>query len=100
MLTLAKVYGGNLAPLDQVKAALAAEVDVSKVADFAKRVEAEKSIDSHNAERQNYWAELAIWSTRRLGEMLLMAKNEGMPACTPAQPCFCSTNMRGKMASM
>ena len=48
------------------------------VADFAKAVEAAKMLDANNQERANYWGELGIWSTRRLGELLAtMEKGKG-----------------------
>ena len=76
-LSLARVYRKALVPIDEMKAAIAAETDVSKVVDFSKRAEVARIIDARNGERRNYWAELSIWSSRRLGEMLRMAQEEG-----------------------
>ena len=36
-----------------------------------------KSLDSRNGERRNYWGELALWSTRRLGELIAEGKKKG-----------------------
>ena len=47
------------------------------VFDQEKKIEAIRSIDSRNHDRRNYWGELAIWSNRRLGEILVMAQENG-----------------------
>ena len=75
-LTLNKIHGA-LVPIDQVRTALMKEMSVSNVADFAKAVEAAKMVDGKNQERRNYWGELALWSTRRLGELIVNGQNKG-----------------------
>jgi len=67
--TLNSIYG-ELAPIDRVVAMLAEETNPKRISDFARLVEAAKLIDSQNGERRDYWAELSIWSGRRLGEVL------------------------------
>lgn len=42
-----------------------------------KRVEAARKYDSQTSERRNYWGELAIWSERRIGELLIESKSVG-----------------------
>ena len=76
-LTLNKVYGGTLAPIDQVKALLSNECDPSKLSDFVSSVEAAKKRDGKTLERKNYWGELALWSRRRLGELIQIGQDEG-----------------------
>ena len=68
---------GQLIPLDEAKRSLAAEFDISRVANFTKAVEAAKMIDGKNAERRNYWGELAIWSTKRLGQLIIDGQKKG-----------------------
>jgi phage N-6-adenine-methyltransferase len=75
-LTIQSLYG-QLVPISQVTALLTRETDVGRVADFTKAVEAAKRLDADNQERVNYWGELAIWSTRRLGELLKEGKKDG-----------------------
>lgn len=76
-LTLRTIYGGALAPIDKVKELLAEEMDVSKIRDFAKAVEAAKKVDGENLVRKNYWGELSLFSARRLGELIKQGQSEG-----------------------
>jgi len=76
-LTLTKVYGGTLAPIDQVKELIGNECDPSKLSDFVSAIEAAKKRDGKTLDRKNYWGELALWSRRRLGELIQIAQDEG-----------------------
>ncbi len=76
-LSLSRVYGGDLAPIDEVKALIVQECDPTKVADFVSAVEAAKKRDGKTLERKNYWGELSLWSRRRLGELIRIGQAEG-----------------------
>lgn len=76
-LSLKTVYGQSLVPIEKVRELISAECDPIKVADFGKAVEAAKKLDSQNLERKNYWGELAIWSKKRLGELIKIGREEG-----------------------
>lgn len=89
-LTLKSVYGGTLVPVDRVKALLAKESNVESVQDFSKAVEAARKIDSKNSERKSYWDELAIFSTRRVGELISQGQQSGTIA-TAGRPKKCDT---------
>lgn len=78
---LAEIYSASsMMPLDKVISILERETDAEKLSDFAKRVEAVKKIDSDNGERKEYWAKLAVWSFRRLGEVLATGQESGQIA--------------------
>jgi hypothetical protein len=80
-LTLKQVYGTTtLIPVDRIIALLNQETNLEKIADFTVKVEAAKMIDKENDTRRNYWGELAIWSTRRLGELIQLGQDEGQLA--------------------
>ena len=68
-LTLRRVLG-TLHPIETVRSLLVAETDVETIADFAAKVEAARRYDADTLERRNYWGELAIFSSRRLGELI------------------------------
>ncbi|MFH1744388.1 MAG: MT-A70 family methyltransferase [bacterium] len=70
-------YGAKLVPIKQATAMLARETDVRRIADFSKLLEAAKLIDANNSERRNYWGELAIWSARRMGEVIRQGQKDG-----------------------
>lgn len=76
-LSLKTLYRGQLIPVSQVTSLLAKETDPRNVAEFSKMVEAAKTIDANNSERRNYWGELAIWSYRRLGELIRKGQKSG-----------------------
>ena len=54
------------------------DTDANDVAEVAKKIEAARKYDSSTSERRNYWGELAIWSERRLGTLLIEAKSDGV----------------------
>ena len=66
-----------LATISDVKGAIATVTDVAAISDLRKRVEAARKYDSQTSERRNYWGELAIWSERRIGELLIESKADG-----------------------
>jgi ParB family chromosome partitioning protein len=76
-LTLSRVYGGTLAPIEQVKALIVSECDPAKLSKFVDAMEAAKKRDSKTLERKNYWGELSIWSRRRLGELIKISREDG-----------------------
>ena len=76
-LTLQQIYGTTLAPMNRVVALIQRETDPRRMADFAARAQAMRGIDRNNAERSRYWAELEVWSTRRVGELLDEGKKSG-----------------------
>lgn len=76
-LILNKAFG-PLATINEVKGAIATVSDVKSIADLRKRVEAARKYDSQTSERRNYWGELAIWSERRIGELMIEAKETGV----------------------
>jgi hypothetical protein len=45
-----------------------------------------RGYDSKTAERRNYWSELAIWSTRRLGELIAEGQKRGEIAKSAGRP--------------
>lgn len=67
----------NLVPTDQVIAWLNSQTDIKRVANFSKAVQAAKFATEKTSERREYYAELAIWSDRRLGLLMLKAQEEG-----------------------
>jgi len=75
-LTIKKLLN-ELVPMDEAKSFLASVSDISQVANFTKAIEAAKMIDGKNAERRNYWGELAIWSTKRLGQLIIDGQKKG-----------------------
>jgi len=79
-LSVKAIYGGALTPVKRVVQLLTKETSAKRVADFAKAVEAARMIDSQNLERRNYWGELAIWSRRRLGELIQQGQEAGVIA--------------------
>src|SRR5262245_13958855 len=85
LITLDHVYVA-LAPVEQVKALLSQETDPRRVSHFAKRVEAAKRLDSQNSERRDYWGELALFSGRRLGELIRRGQDEGVLATRECNP--------------
>ena len=52
------------------------EVSLERIADFSAKIEAARRYDSENGERRNYWGELAIWSTRRVGELIRLGQEK------------------------
>lgn len=69
---------GGLIPIDKVKEQLAKLTDPSHVNDFARRAAAAKRACEQTDERREYFTELAIWATVRLGELLkAMPKQNG-----------------------
>ena len=76
-LSIKTLYRSELIPISQVTSLLAKETNVSRIAEFSKCVEAAKKIDTNNSERRNYWGELAIWSARRLGELIHRGQKDG-----------------------
>lgn len=76
-LTIRKFYGDKLMPVDQVVSLLKQETDASCVSEFTKAVEAARMIDANNQERSNYWGELGIWSTKRLGQLISEGQEAG-----------------------
>lgn len=76
-LTLRSVYGPSLVPVDAVIELLNEELDPRRVSEFSKLVEAAKRRDNETGERRNYWGELAIWSKRRLGQLIEQGQTEG-----------------------
>ena len=87
-LSLATVYERtdiSVVPIGTLISLLADEVSLEKVADFASKIEAARKYDSGNTERRNYWGEAAIWSSRRLGE-LIRAAQEGKLVAEKGRP--------------
>ena len=76
MQLIQKAFTG-LVPIEQVKAALVEITDVEDMAQFDKKVEAARKYDSETGERRNYWGEFAIFSSRRLGELIKEGKESG-----------------------
>ncbi len=75
-LSLVSLYR-DCPPISQVQALLSRETDAKRLADFSRAIEAAKTIDGKNIERQRYWGTLAIWSDRRLGEIIRSAQVNG-----------------------
>lgn len=73
---LKKAFGGLVA-IEEVKQAIAEVTDIKKLSDLRKRIEAARRYDSQTADRRNYWGELAIWSERRVGELIRESKADG-----------------------
>lgn len=69
---LKKAFGG-LAPINEVKNAIALVTDVRKLSDLRKRIEAARKYDNQTCDRRNYWGELAIWSERQMGVLIAEA---------------------------
>lgn len=83
---LAQLYeSSSLIPIPRVIAELEKETDPKRLTDFAAMLEAAKKIDGKNAERKTYWETLAIWSAKRLGELIAEGKKAGKIA-TKGQP--------------
>ena len=57
--------------------AIATGTNVAAISDLRKRIEAARKYDNQTSERRNYWGELAIWSERRIGELLVESKADG-----------------------
>lgn len=72
-----QLYGG-LVPIEEAKQLIAAQDDITATVDLSAKLEAIRKYDNQNAERRNYWAELSIWSTRRLGEQIREAQAAGV----------------------
>jgi hypothetical protein len=90
-ITVMKLYG-ELMPLDEAKRFLSLETDATRVADFNKCVELARMANAKNEERRNYFAELAIWTTRRLGELIAQGQKDGVIASeTTGRPRKCDT---------
>ena len=79
---LKKVFAG-LAPIADVKMALCNVSDAKVLSDLHKRIEAARKYDRETAERRNYWGELAVWSERRLGELIIESKSQGVIGNAP-----------------
>jgi len=80
-LALTDVYGpGSLAPIKQVVGLLQRETSINKIAEFSSKIEALRRYDNKNLERRNYWGELAIWSTRRMGVIIREGQDKGVIA--------------------
>ena len=75
-LILNKAFS-SLATIDDVKNAIATVTDVKSISDLRKRIEAARKYDTQTSDRRNYWGELAIWSERRIGELLVESKADG-----------------------
>lgn len=75
---LAEFYESSaLIPIDRVMAKLAEEIDPKKISDFLARVEKMRKIDTENAVRKDYWATLAVRTSRLLGEMIIEGQKNG-----------------------
>jgi hypothetical protein len=61
---------GSLVPMDQVKSQLTRLTSPTDVSDLARRAAAAKRACDQTDERRDYFAELSIWATVRLGELL------------------------------
>lgn len=76
-LSLLERAAGALVPEEKIKAMLAKETSTQRLRDFTKRVEAARTIDGETEERSNYWGRLAVWATRRLGEVIREGQERG-----------------------
>lgn len=81
---LKKAFGGLVA-IEEVKQAIAEVTDIKKLSDLRKRIEAARKYDSQTADRRNYWGELAIWSERRVGELI---RESDIKPGRPRDNCF------------
>lgn len=61
---------GSLVPIRAAKQAIARLADPRDADDFARKAEAAKSVCDKTDERRDYFGELAIWASVRLGELL------------------------------
>lgn len=69
---------GSLIPIEAVKEAIATLTDPRNLNDFSRQAEAAKRACEQTDERRDYFGELSIWATVRLGELLAaMTKCEG-----------------------
>ena len=66
-----------LATISEVRGAITTVSDVAAISDLRKRIEAARKYDNQTTDRRNYWGELAIWSERRIGELLVESKADG-----------------------
>ncbi len=71
-----KVFSG-IVPIEQAKAALVSLTTIDDASDFDKKVQAARKYDADTQERRDYWGEMAIWSERRIGTLLIEAKANG-----------------------
>ncbi len=76
-LSILEKAAGALVPESKIKAMLAKETSVERLSNFAKRVEAARTIDGETGERRNYWGRLAVWASRRLGELISDGQKSG-----------------------
>lgn len=71
-----RVFSG-LVPIEKVRSALVELTSPKQASEFMKKLEAARKYDSDTQERRNYWGELAVWSERRMGTLLIEAKANG-----------------------
>jgi len=75
---IAKINSGTIVPVSKAIAAINNETDPVRLASVAMALDAAKKMDRKNVERRDYYGELAIFTGKRLGELIIAGQKAGL----------------------